>query len=465
MASTSGRTTPAVSEPGVADVAAVAARGGRPRPPSGPRSVAQRLFESPYEFDFFQAVRLLERLDRSRQPVGYDGNPAVEVVRFRAQSGFNFPPAAITDLRPGAESAPPLMTVTFMGLTGPSGVLPAHYTDLLYRLERDSKAPEKGALAAWLDLFNHRLVSLFYRSWEKYRFYIAVERGDYALDEPDPFHQCLYSLLGIGGPSFRNRLRVRPSEAAVETSPAVAETGGDAAASTADAAVSRVSAVGSPALERPSEIPDLALLHYAGLLAHRPRSAIGLQLLLADFFGTPIEVRQFRGQWARLEAADRTRLVGGSGGHCVLGEDAVLGERIWETESQFRICVGPVDLPRFEEYLPDRASSTGKKFFLLCHLTRMYVGPNLDFDVQMILAAESVPILRLGGDRPASPVANGAASAAQSPPDMPYPLLGPRLGWNTWIHNQPFERPANDAVFAGTELFWSNDGTREFLSR
>jgi type VI secretion system protein ImpH len=222
-----------------------------------------------------------------------------------------------------------------------------------------------------------------------------------------------------------------------------------------------------------AEIPDLALAYYAGLLAHRPRSAIGLQLLLGDFFGVPVQVQQFRGQWARLENSDRSRLIRGLAGHCKLGEDAVLGERVWESESQFRICVGPVDLPQFEQYLPDRGAPSNKTFFLLCHLTRFYVGPSLEFDVQMILAPESVPMTRLGGSdasRHSAETRGGeaspggglvpAASASAAPAEGPKASLGPRLGWNTWIYNRPPTGPASDAIFAGRELFWSNDDAR-----
>src|SRR5205823_4143592 len=58
------------------------------------------------------------------------------------------------------------------------------------------------------DLFNHRFISLFFRAWEKYRFYVPYERGEYAKAEPDPFTLGLFSLVGMGVPQLRNRLRV-----------------------------------------------------------------------------------------------------------------------------------------------------------------------------------------------------------------------------------------------------------------
>ena len=97
-----------------------------------------------------------------------------------------------------------------MGLTGPSGVLPRHYSELLYKIQRDAKGLEKHALRDWLDCFNHRLVSLFYRAWEKYRFTIPFERGEYNGPEPDPFTNSLYCLIGLGARPLRTARRGRP---------------------------------------------------------------------------------------------------------------------------------------------------------------------------------------------------------------------------------------------------------------
>ncbi len=69
-----------------------------------------------FEFDFFQAVRLLEKLAPKRVPIGLDGPPADEVARFRAHLSMSFPPSQIVALDPPGEERPnPLLTVTFLG--------------------------------------------------------------------------------------------------------------------------------------------------------------------------------------------------------------------------------------------------------------------------------------------------------------------------------------------------------------
>jgi type VI secretion system protein ImpH len=366
-------------------------------------SVEGRLFEEGYAFDFFQAVRLLGRLDAGRTPVGHGGPPGGEVVRFRAHLSLSFPPSAVHELtRPSPGRPVPAMTVTFLGLTGPSGVLPRHYTELLLRLEKESRGPEKHAPRDWLDLFNHRLVSLFYRAWEKYRFYLAYERGLPDRAEPDPFTRCLFSLVGLGTGGLRKRLRVASREDGREQTLAAVE--------------------------------DLALLHYAGLLAQRHRNAAGLEALLRDYFGLPVRVSQFQGQWLVLEPANQSRL---GAGNAELGVNVVAGERVWDVEGKVRVRLGPLGYGQFLRFLPDRAPvPDNKAFFLLVHLVRFYVGPQFDFDVQLVLRAEDVPECQLAEGGPAEP----------------------RLGWNAWLCSQQPDRPAEEAVFPGEEVVWVGEG-------
>ena len=136
-------------------------------------SVEELLFDEGFRFEFFQAVRLLERVFPERGPVGRDVRPGEEIVRFRAHNSLTFPPSSIHDLSRTDGEGPASMMVAFMGLTGPSGVLPRHYTEMVLEEERR----REHGLAGFFDVFNHRMVSLFYRAWQKYRVPIAHEQA------------------------------------------------------------------------------------------------------------------------------------------------------------------------------------------------------------------------------------------------------------------------------------------------
>ncbi|MGE5754148.1 MAG: type VI secretion system baseplate subunit TssG, partial [Planctomycetaceae bacterium] len=235
----------------------------------------ERLFKEPHRFEFFQAVRLLERRVREqatqdphleRFPVGHDQPPEREVVRFRATASLSFPAGSISQLRAsskggasdGAPPPPPEMSVGFLGLTGPSGVLPRHYTELLIHRIRDHDY----SLRDFLDLFHHRLISLFYRAWEKYRLPFAYERSRLSGSGLDLATEGLFCLVGLGTDGLRGRL----------------------------------------------EIDDEAFLFFSGHFAHYPRSAIALESLLGDYLEMPISVRQLQGQWLYLDPDDLERM-------------------------------------------------------------------------------------------------------------------------------------------------------------
>jgi len=350
--------------------------------PSGRTRVAlsDRLFREPYRFDFFQAVRLLERIVAGREPVGHDAALEREVVRFRAHPSVTFPSAAIADLRraqPSDRSAdlPPELTVTFNGLTGPTGVLPQHYTMLLLSRIRAKDL----SLRDFLDLFNHRIVSLYFRAWEKYRLPVQFERARRnSAGETDPVTRGIYCLTGMGTDGLRPRL----------------------------------------------DVEEASQLFYSGLFSHRIRPAITLEQLLEDYFGLPIRVLQLQGRWLNLEPADRGRMPRAGQRKAATnrpGYGMVIGRRVWDVQSQFRIQVGPLEYGQFRRLTPD-----GDGLKPLCRMARLYAGPDLDFDVQPLLRANEAPPLQLsvrGHDRP-------------------------RLGWNTWLHGKPFPRDADQAVFA-----------------
>ncbi len=294
------------------------------------------LFAEPYRFDFFQAVRLLERIYAMRKPVGHASAPNQEAVRFRTLTGLNFPASQIYALQREGDDpdkpAPPQMTVAFMGLTGPSGVLPHPYTELLMERLRNKDR----ALVEFLDQFNHRLLSLFFRAWEKYRFPIGVERG---LD--DRFTEFLFDIVGLGTRGLRNRFN----------------------------------------------FADEGLLSYGGLIANKPHSASAMAGLMGDYFGVNAEVEQFKGQWLKLDPESTSTL--GRANH-QLGVNTVVGSRVWDQQSKLRVKFGPLRFDKFVAFLPN-----GSAFKPATELIQFFAGMELDFDIQLVLQKAQVPFCKL----------------------------------------------------------------------
>jgi type VI secretion system protein ImpH len=302
-----------------------------------------------------------------------------------------------TTTQPQAE-----LTVALLGLTGPSGVLPRHYTELVHRIQREARGSERHALRDWFDLFNHRLLSLFYRAWDKHRPWQAYARGETTRREPDTLTTAIFSFAGLGMPELRDRLRVTSIDG--------------------DLFSRRETTL--------AEIHNLSLARYSGLLAQRPRTAANLQQLIGDYFSLPAKVEQFRGQWLDLEPQQQTQ-VGLGDANNGLGMTATVGSRVWDVQSKFRVQLGPLTYQQFAALLPSRTpTADGKAFHLLCHLTRLFAGPEYDFDVQLVLRRDEVPPCRL-------------TTNTES---------GPRLGWNTWLGEVSQTTDATDAVFDSEEL-------------
>ncbi len=305
----------------------------------------QQLLERPYDFNFFQAVRLLSMVLPDRPGVGDVAKPAEEIVRFKARQSLEFPASSIHTL--DIEIDPARMVVSFFGLTGVQGVLPHHYTEHII-----ARAASKDfAMAEFLDLFNHRLISLFYRAWEKHQFPILYQLAAARSAATDRFTQYLFDLIGMGTEGLRDRLPVR----------------------------------------------DEGLLRYAGLFVQAPRSASALRGMLRDYFDIPVEIQQFHGAWHKLDKDDQCNLLDRDIRN-QLGVGAVAGDEVWDQQSFFRVRLGPLKLVRFLSFLPD-----GEAVRELVELTSLFVGAVLQLELQLVLRAEEVPGCRLGDEGLAGP--------------------------------------------------------------
>ena len=292
--------------------------------------LGEQLHAQAGRFEFFQAVRLIHRLLPDREPVGRFANPDREALSFAVNNFLGFPPSQV-DALDWSDGGRARMRVNFMGLTGPMGVLPYSYTELI----RERARSKDYALQDFFDLFSHRMISLFYQAWEKYRFFVAYERG-----EADRFSRFLMSFVGLG----------------------------------------------TAGLERRQAVADESFLYYCGLFSLRPKPAAALEQILADYFDVPVEIEQFVGAWRPLDPASQCRMEGGTPYSDQLGLGAVAGDEIWDQQSRARIKLGPLTARQYLSFLP-----AGDAWEPLRALTAFFAGSEIEFEVQLILRRGEVP--------------------------------------------------------------------------
>lgn len=332
-------------------------------------AVIERLFEQPYRFEYFQAVRMLE-LWLKRHGDVRDGAVA-NFIRFQNSTSLAFPASEIEALHPEprelARDAVSLgealqsstlkyirLTPAFMGLLGGNGALPAHYTE---RIAAHVMYDKDEGPRAFLDTFSNRSLALFYEAWRKYRLELK-----YQLDGKDTFLPLLLSLAGLGNESLRKRLSDPHG-------------GG---------------------------VLDESMGYFAAALRHRPASAGQIARVLADYFGAQVKVEQFIGCWYDVPVSQQTML---GGFNTALGAGAMAGSRVWQRDLRLRLVIGPLKRASFEAFLPGGAAARALKSILT-----MFTGVTLEYEVQLLLRGADVQGATLAVPRPSG-----------------------RLGWDTFL--------------------------------
>jgi len=324
------------------------------------------MLEKANRFSFFQLVRLLQALHPKAVPVGYQGPPGQECIRFKPRLDLSFAPSDVAEIRRvSPPEGPPRFEVetTFLGLYGTVSPLPSFYTEQLLDVS------DSVLIRGLLDLFHHRLLSLFYRVWEKYSFGVPdSEKGH------DLIARRFLCLIGFD--------------------------------------------YEMPAPEGMFLKPR-ALLSQAGLAAQQPRSAVSLERILQNSFpDLSIEVEQCVARWVEVPREQRNRL---SSENCYLGKDCTLGTSVMTRLNTFRIHVGPVaSLKYFQLLLPTEAL-----MLRLREVVDLFNVDNLDYEVRVRVKPEAIPGLRLS--EPAARL--GWSTWIGERPDTPQEVVHFMRGW------------------------------------
>ena len=307
------------------------------------RGLKDKLRDEGFSFEFFQAVRLLENLYPGSPLCGGDGPYKSERIRIRPNRDMGFPPGDIRSVEQlgrkhdGADLW--RITENFMGLYGVNSPLPSFIPVMIAQAYHD-----EDPLRDFLDIFNHRILSLYYRAWKKHQLAPSCDPTS-----PMPLVFALGSMIG-----------------------------------------------------RQNDIPDddwavapERLIRYAGLLSSQARPAGGLEAMVSDFFGLrEVKVKEFLPKKVRLGGEDLTRLGAGERNN-QLGCSVILGDMVKEVGGQFRLTLGPLDLDSFLKFQPG-----GEIFMQLNFLVRLYTRNQLDYELELILKSDQVETITLSSRNP-----------------------------------------------------------------
>jgi type VI secretion system protein ImpH len=319
--------------------------------------VIERLLEEPHSFEFFQAVRLIEKWFSDAAPTARSDVLPYR-IGFRNTLSLAFPPSEIERIMPYDDAGNALreddaraaaldagtisrvdLTPAFFGLLGGQGALPLHYTEQIAAREhlwRD------GAAREFFDVFSNRATALFYAAWKKYRLPFHYE-----LDRDERYLPLLLALAGVVSDDARDALHE-----------------GDGA------------------------LLDEAVAGYAVAARHRPVSAAWLRHTLSDYFDVPIGVEQFVGRWYDVPP-EQLSMLGQR--NAVLGSTAFAGERVWQRDMRVRLVIGPLTLRAYEAFLPGAEHSRA-----LERMLTLLAGATFEYEVTLVLKREEVAPSYLG---------------------------------------------------------------------
>jgi type VI secretion system protein ImpH len=303
------------------------------------------------QFDFYYALRHVDATIAGPIPLGRAARPRDEPLRLTQHASLVFAPTALHQYKPGvAAYGMGRLSVHHFGLFGPNGALPQHLTE--YVQERSLHSRDD-TIARFCDIFQHRMILLFYRAWSDCQAVTSLDRPD-----RDAFGRFAASLVGLGQASLKNR----------------------------------------------DTVPDHLKLHHAGHLARPTRNAEGLVRPLAALLRVPVAVQEFCLQWLTLAEGERTRLtsvaLAGAGSKqrielgaasSRLGQGAIAGAKVPDVQHKFRLRLGSMRLREFERYLPGR-----DRFLQVRDWVRNYLGVELAWDARLLLRKDEVPAARLG---------------------------------------------------------------------
>lgn len=298
------------------------------------------LQDNPLKWGFFQAVRNLDCFyyskDKNYRRTGDSDTLEEEAVRFKQRPSLVFKDSEIDEYYVHSEENPASVYVNFFGLWGNNSPLPMVFTE--YAFERN-KHYEDNSLVNFMDIFHHRMLSLFYKAWAVNQQTVNADRED-----DDNFKKYLASIVGL-----------------------------------------------SVFLTAKSESPVslYSRLYFSGHMLYTPNIS-NLTAILSDYFKTTAEINPFMIEKASIPVED-SFCLGTKRESGMLGKNIVLGERFINCMMKFRVILGPMNLVKFMQMFPGKHA-----YYQLIGWLKYYIAGKFTFDIQLILDNTEIPVMSLG---------------------------------------------------------------------
>ncbi|MER2472340.1 type VI secretion system baseplate subunit TssG [Photorhabdus laumondii] len=294
----------------------------------------------PWNFDLFQLLRRIDAQSGSPYPLGRSPLPHYEPLRLGQQPALCFAPAEIAAIVPYPDGTRYQININNFGLFGPNGPLPLHVTEFAWQRQRQHK---DHALSAFFNLFQHRLITLFWRAWADAQPCLSFDRSDNRR-----FDYFFASLIGRSHCLRHQRTH-----------------------------------------------------HYmVGHLSRQSRNKDGLLCLLRYHFGLPVTLHENQFHWLTIERDEQLRLHNGHSG-TRLGSTTRLGIAVADVQCAFCLELGPLSWSTYLRFLPASrfATSCCHELRQLCDWVRGYVGLEYAWKLRVTLDHQHYRGCSLGSDQ------------------------------------------------------------------
>ncbi|HIV55193.1 MAG TPA: type VI secretion system baseplate subunit TssG [Candidatus Anaerobiospirillum stercoravium] len=356
-------TPPNLTAPNLTAPAPEAAHAPDAVPPQGAllSKLSRRLRQTRGEVDFFALMRLIEALHPKLPRLGSAPSPQQEAVHLGQMPHLNFPERSLYSLEfqePMGQAAGGKLEllVYFLGLCGVNGPLPLELNQYIYQ-----RAFNQGdhTLRCFLDLINHRLLTLFYRAFAHHELPVSFDRAD------DPIGHALAALAGALPPE-----RI-------------------------------LTPVKAQAL--------------SAFLMNPLRSGANLALMLSAFFQHEIKVREFAPSRPKMAPQYQARL---GRQNCSLNRNCQLGRHYFTCTQVITVELTNLSYRAALTFMPGGLG--GQE---LCALLRLYLVKPLQVRLRLGITPDTIPAWSLGRRfklsrstfLPAGQDAPGAAGAKAPP--------------------------------------------------